>query len=156
MSTRVIRKYANRRLYDSRESRHMTLDEVRQLIVAGEQIRVEDAKTGDDLTRSILLQIIMEREEAGRPILSQELLEQLIRFYGGAMQDFLGAYLERSVSAFVANQETFQEQLLKMARDNPVAELAKKNLTMWADLHEQLLSAWNPALQKKKGKSGDD
>ena len=148
MTIRVIRKYANRRLYDSQESRHVTLDEVRHLVVAGERIRVEDAKTGEDLTRSIMLQIIMEREEAGRPILSAELLEQLIRFYGGAMQDFLGAYLERSVSAFVANQETFQEQLLHLARENPMAELAKKNLSLWTDLHENIRNAWNPAPQK--------
>jgi len=156
MSVRVIRKYANRRLYDSQESRHITLDEVRHLIVAGERVRVEVAKSGEDLTRSILLQIIMEREEAGRPILSAELLEQLIRFYGGAMQDFLGAYLERSVSAFVANQDNLQQQLLHLARENPMAELAKKNLSLWTDLHENILSAWNPAAQKQKKKNDDD
>ncbi len=156
MSVRVIRKYANRRLYDSQESRHITLDEVRRLIVAGERVRVEDAKSGEDLTRSILLQIIMEREEAGRPILSAELLEQLIRFYGGAMQDFLGAYLERSVSAFVANQENLQQQLLHLARENPMAELAKKNLSLWTDLHENIFSAWNPAAQKQKKKKEDE
>jgi polyhydroxyalkanoate synthesis repressor PhaR len=109
MKERVIRKYANRRLYDPSESRHLTLDEVRELVVAGDKIRVEDAKTGEDLTRSILLQIIVEREEAGRPLLSAELLEQLIRFYGGAMQDFLATYLERSVGAFVDQQQSFQE-----------------------------------------------
>ena len=73
MSKRVIRKYANRRLYDSKESRHLTLDEVRQLVVDGEHIRVEDAKTGEDLTRGILLQIIVDREEAGQPLLSTAL-----------------------------------------------------------------------------------
>jgi polyhydroxyalkanoate synthesis repressor PhaR len=137
MNTRVIRKYANRRLYDPSESRHLTLDEVRDLVVAGETIRVEDAKTGEDLTRSILLQIIVEREEAGRPLLSAELLEQLIRFYGGAMQDFLATYLERSVGAFVDQQQTFQQKILSMMKDTPLAtmgQLAEQNLAMWKDL----------------------
>lgn len=137
MKERVIRKYANRRLYDPSESRHLTLDEVRELVVDGEKIRVEDAKTGDDLTRSILLQIIVEREEAGRPLLSAELLEQLIRFYGGAMQDFLSAYLERSVGAFVDQQQTFQQQVLSMMKDTPLGtmgQLAEQNLALWKDL----------------------
>ena len=77
MNARVIRKYSNRRLYDPETSGHVTLDQVRDMIVAGERVRVEDAKTGEDLTRSILLQIIVEREEAGAPLLSAPLLEQL-------------------------------------------------------------------------------
>ena len=156
MATRVLRKYANRRLYDPSESRHVTLDEVRDIIVEGGSVRVEDAKTGEDLTRSILLQIIVEREAQGKPLLSADLLQQLIRFYGGAMQDFLGAYLERSVSAFVANQENLQQQLLHLARENPMAELAKKNLSLWTDLHENIFSAWNPAAQKQKKKKEDE
>ena len=137
MKERVIRKYANRRLYDPSESRHLTLDEVRELVVAGEKVRVEDAKSGEDLTRSILLQIIVEREEAGRPLLSADLLEQLIRFYGGAMQDFLATYLERSVGAFVDQQQSFQDQVLKMMKDTPLgtmSQLAEQNLAMWKDL----------------------
>lgn len=150
MNARVIRKYANRRLYDPSESRHLTLEEVRDLVVAGETIRVEDAKTGEDLTRSILLQIIVEREEAGRPLLSAELLEQLIRFYGGAMQDFLATYLERSVGAFVDQQQTFQQKVLSMMKDTPLAtmgQLAEQNLAMWKDL----LGAPAAQTQKKPG-----
>jgi len=141
MKERVIRKYANRRLYDPSESRHLTLDEVRELVVAGEKVRVEDAKTGEDITRSILLQIIVEREEAGRPLLSAELLEQLIRFYGGAMQDFLSTYLERSVGAFVDQQQSFQEQVLTMMKDTPlstVSQLAEQNLATWKELQQSM------------------
>jgi len=153
MKERVIRKYANRRLYDPSESRHLTLDEVRELVVAGEKVRIEDAKTGEDLTRSILLQIIVEREEAGRPLLSAELLEQLIRFYGGAMQDFLATYLERSVGAFVDQQQSFQDQVLKMMRDSPMGalgQLAEHNLATWKELQKSLFGADLTQSQKQK------
>jgi polyhydroxyalkanoate synthesis repressor PhaR len=151
MKERVIRKYANRRLYDPSESRHLTLDEVRELVTAGEKIRVEDARTGEDLTRSILLQIIVEREEAGRPLLSADLLEQLIRFYGGAMQDFLATYLERSVGAFVDQQERFQHQVLKMMKDTPLAtmsQFAEQNLAAWKELQQGLFGL--PGAQSQK------
>jgi len=153
MKERVIRKYANRRLYDPSESRHLTLEEVRQAIVAGDKVRVEDAKTGADLTRSILLQIIVEREEAGRPLLSAELLEQLIRFYGGAMQDFLATYLERSVGAFVDQQERFQDQVLEMMKETPMgalSQLAEQNLNTWKELQESLFAPRSAQSQKKK------
>jgi polyhydroxyalkanoate synthesis repressor PhaR len=159
MKERVIRKYANRRLYDPSESRHLTLDEVRELVVAGEKIRVEDAKTGEDLTRTILLQIIVEREEAGRPLLSAELLEQLIRFYGGAMQDFLATYLERSVGAFVDQQERFQDSVLKLMKDTPLAtmsQLAEQHLGAWKELQQGLFGGSLAQSQKKaKPKHGD-
>jgi polyhydroxyalkanoate synthesis repressor PhaR len=154
MTERVIRKYANRRLYDPSESRHLTLDEVRERVVAGDKIRVEDAKTGEDITRSILLQIIVEREEAGRPLLSAELLEQLIRFYGGAMQDFLATYLERSVGAFVDQQERFQDQLLKMMKDTPLgamSELAEQNLAAWKELQKGFFGLPTAQSQKESG-----
>jgi polyhydroxyalkanoate synthesis repressor PhaR len=150
MSVRVIRKYSNRRLYDPETSGHVTLDQVRDMIVSGERVRVEDAKTGDDITRSILLQIIVEREEAGRPLLSTDLLEQLIRFYGGAMQEFFGNYLERSVSAFVDQQEDFQKQILDMVKNNPMTDLARRNLELWNELHGMFGKTWDSASQKKK------
>ena len=159
MVERVIRKYANRRLYDPAESRHLTLDEVRQLIVSGEKVRVEDARSGEDITRSILLQIIVEREEAGRPMLSADLLEQLIRFYGGAMQDFLGNYLERSVSSFVSQQERFQDQLMKLLTENPMsamAGIAEQNLAAWKELQERFLGGAVARPQKGEKPKKDD
>jgi polyhydroxyalkanoate synthesis repressor PhaR len=148
MTIRVIRKYANRRLYDPQESRHLTLDEVRQLVVNGERIRVEDVKSGDDITRSILLQIIVEREEAGEPLLSATLLEQLIRFYGGEMQGFLASYLERSVEVFSQRHEALQAQFMRFVTENPVADLTRRNMALWEKLQEQLMSAWDRAPQK--------
>lgn len=149
MGVHVIRKYSNRRLYDPDQSRHITLDEVRELIVSGEKVRIEDAKTGEDITRSILLQIIVEREEAGRPLLSADLLEQLIRFYGGAMQELFGSYLERSVSTFVDHQQDFQQQILEMVQQNPMADMARKNLDLWKELSSVMGGNWDSASQKK-------
>lgn len=152
IGVRVIRKYSNRRLYDPDQSRHITLEEVRELIVSGEKVRIEDAKTGDDITRSILLQIIVEREEAGKPLLSADLLEQLIRFYGGVTQELFGSYLERSVSAFVDHQKDFQQQILEMVQQNPMADLARKNLDLWKEFSSVMGGGWDSATQKERKK----
>ena len=92
---RIIKKYPNRRLYDTEISSYITIEDVRQLIVDGEDFEVRDAKTGDDLTRTVLLQIISEQEQDGEPVLSTQLLSQIIRFYGDSLQGFMGNYLER-------------------------------------------------------------
>jgi len=101
-ATRIIKKYPNRRLYDTEISSYITIEDVRQLIVDGEDFEVRDAKTGDDLTRTVLLQIISEQEQDGEPILSTQLLSHIIRFYGDSMQGFMGNYLERSMQLFMA------------------------------------------------------
>jgi len=109
-AARVIKKYPNRRLYDTGTSTYITLDEVRQLVMAHEDFVVRDAKTGEDLTRSILLQIILEEEAAGAPILTEAVLANIIRFYGHAMQGFMGAYLEKNIQAFTELQSKLTEQ----------------------------------------------
>src|SRR5688572_7164751 len=98
---RVIKKYANRRLYDASQSKHITLDDIRTMIISGERIKVVEDKTNEDITRLILLQVIADQEQLGRPILSTPLLEALIRFYGNAQQGFLSDHLEKSVASFV-------------------------------------------------------
>lgn len=102
---RLIRKYANRRLYDASQSRHITLDDVRNLVVAGVHVQVIEDKTNADITRVILLQVIADQEQSGRPILSTPLLEALIRFYGNSLQSFLSAHLEKSVETFMSQQK---------------------------------------------------
>ena len=109
-AARVIKKYPNRRLYDTGTSTYITLDEVRQLVMAHEDFVVRDAKTGEDLTRSILLQIILEEEAGGAPILTEAVLANIIRFYGHAMQGFMGAYLEKNIQAFTEMQTKLAEQ----------------------------------------------
>ncbi|HEY6134469.1 MAG TPA: polyhydroxyalkanoate synthesis repressor PhaR [Rubrivivax sp.] len=101
---RVLKKYPNRRLYDTQTSSYITLADVKRMVMAGEAFEVRDAKTGDDLTRSILLQIILEEESGGLPIFSTQMLAQLIRFYGNAMQGMMGAYLEKNLETFVELQ----------------------------------------------------
>ena len=103
---RLIKKYANRRLYDASQSRHITLDDIRTLVVAGERVKVIEDKTNEDITRLILLQVIADQEQFGRPILSTPLLESLIRFYGNSLQGFLSTYLEKSVETFMRQQES--------------------------------------------------
>src|SRR5262245_10489215 len=108
---RLIKKYANRRLYDASQSRHITLDDIRNLVVAGERVRVVEDKTNEDITRLILLQVIADQEQFGRPILSTALLESLIRFYGNSLQGFLSTYLEKSVETFMHQQESVRSRM---------------------------------------------
>ncbi|HCL85545.1 MAG TPA: polyhydroxyalkanoate synthesis repressor PhaR [Comamonadaceae bacterium] len=114
---RIIKKYPNRRLYDTNTSTYITLAEVKQLVIEGEPVMVRDAKTGDDLTRSILLQIILEEEAGGAPMFSEAALANIIRFYGHAMQGFMGAYLEKNVQMFSEAQARLAEQAQGMSPD---------------------------------------
>jgi polyhydroxyalkanoate synthesis repressor PhaR len=134
---RIIKKYANRRLYDAQASRHVTLEEVRALIAAGESIKVIDDRTGDDITRSVLMQIIAEQEQSGGPIFTTNVLEQLIRFYGDDMQGFLRSYLEESIATFVRQQRSLQGEMMKLMTEAPMAafsELARQNVALWERL----------------------
>lgn len=108
--TRVIKKYPNRRLYDTDTSSYITLAEVKALVMGNESFVVRDAKTNEDLTRSILLQIILEEETAGVPIFTEPVLANIIRFYGHAMQDYMGAYLEKNIQIFMDLQQKMRDQ----------------------------------------------
>jgi len=107
---RVIKKYPNRRLYDTDTSAYITLAQVRDLVMAHQPFVVRDAKTGEDLTRSILLQIILEEEAAGAPMFTEGMLANVIRFYGHAMQGYMGSYLEKNIQAFMEIQARLAEQ----------------------------------------------
>ena len=109
-ATRIIKKYPNRRLYDTETSAYITLAEVRRLVMDSTQFVVRDAKTNEDLTRSILLQIILEEEAGGAPMFTEAVLGNIIRFYGDAMQGFMGAYLEKNVQSFMDLQVEMAEQ----------------------------------------------
>ncbi len=132
---RVIKKYPNRRLYDTDTSTYITLAEVKQLVLDNELFVVRDAKTSEDLTRSILLQIILEEEAGGAPMFSEAALANIIRFYGHAMQGFMGAYLEKNVQSFTDLQAKMAEQ--------------SKHITpeMWS----QFVSMQNPLMQGVMG-----
>ena len=149
---RLIKKYANRRLYDASQSRHITLDDIRALIVKGEKIRVLEDKTGQDITRHILLQVIAEQEQFGRPILSTTVLESIIRFYGNSMQGFLASFLEKSVETFLHQQDNLQAQISKIVSATPLAtmaDLTRTNLEALSKMQETVLSALLPSKREK-------
>ena len=142
---RLIKKYANRRLYDASISKHVTLEDIRDLIVKGEKVRVVEDKTGEDITRLILLQVIAEQEQFGKPIMTTQLLESIIRYYGGPMQDFMARYLEQSVAGFMRQQESVQQQISQMMSSAPppmnaMAELTRQNMEMWNRMQEGMLA----------------
>jgi len=109
-SIRVLKKYPNRRLYDTQTSSYITLSDVKQMVLDGETFEVRDAKTGDEITRSILLQIILEEETGGMPMFTTQMLGQVIRFYDHAMQGLMGSYLENNLQSFVDMQTRLAEQ----------------------------------------------
>jgi polyhydroxyalkanoate synthesis repressor PhaR len=141
--TRLIKKYPNRRLYDTRTSTYITLVDVKELVLKHEEFRVVDAKTGDDLTRSILLQIILEEEAGGAPMFTSDLLAQMIRFYGNAMQGMMGQYLENNVTAFADMQRKLQDQAKHLYGGD--------NTAMSKDLWAQFLNFQGPAMQSMMG-----
>jgi len=126
---RIIKKYPNRRLYDTETSAYITLAEVKDLVLGYKDFQVQDAKTGEDLTRSILLQIILEEESGGVPMFSTDMLANIIRYYGHAMQGLMGSYLERSIHTFHEAQKRFQEQAQSL-----YGELPKMPSDAWAQL----------------------
>ena len=135
---RMIKKYPNRRLYDTKTSSYITLADVKQMVLKHEDFQVVDAKTNDDLTRQILLQIILDEESGGMPMFSSDLLSHLIRFYGNAMQGLMGTYLEKNIHAFQEMQKSLQEQSQKMYGDN-----ARAPQELWS----QFMNLQGPAMQ---------
>lgn len=157
MAARVIKKYPNRRLYDTEISSYITIEDVRQLIVEGEEFEVRDAKSGEDLTRQVLLQIIAEHEQDGEPMLSTQLLSQIIRFYGDSLQGFMGNYLERSMQTFLEQQQQFRQQVGSLLGQTPWAmmnQLTERNLEVWKDFQQTLVGGMGrgtaPARDKDK------
>lgn len=137
---RVIKKYPNRRLYDTVESRYITLADVRRLVLEKIDFLVIDKKTQEDITRSILLQVISEQEHNGEPLMSQDFLSQIIRSYGGAMQSFVGSYLEQSLKMF-QNQ---QGQMRDATSSDPIsamAALTQRNLERWRAIQDDIFRA---------------
>lgn len=139
---RLIKKYPNRRLYDTQTSTYITLADVKQLVMDNaEEFKVVDAKTGEDLTRSILLQIILEEEAGGVPMFSSPLLAQIIRFYGHAMQGMMGAYLEKNIQAFVDIQAKLTENSKDLYQNNAFSpEAWTQFMNMQAPMMQGMMS----------------
>jgi polyhydroxyalkanoate synthesis repressor PhaR len=141
-SVRMIKKYPNRRLYDTANSGYITLADVKQMVLENIEFQVLDAKSGEDLTRSILLQIILDEESAGMPMFSSEMLSQMIRFYGTAQQTMMGQYMEQNVKAFMTIQKKLQDQAKQVYGDK---------LLLTPDLWKQFMQMQAPAMQGMLG-----
>ncbi len=128
----IIKKYANRRLYNTETSTYITLDHLAELIRAKREFRVVDAKTGEDITHSVLTQIIMEEEGRGTAMLPVNFLRQLIAMYGGSMQPMVPQYLEASLEAFQRNHSQFRDAMAGAFAANPFAEMTKRNMELFA------------------------
>jgi polyhydroxyalkanoate synthesis repressor PhaR len=136
---RVIKKYPNRRLYDTVESRYITLADIRKLVTDKVEFVVVDKKTQEDITRSILLQVIAEQEHEGDPLMSQDFLSQVIRAYGGTMQGLVGDYLEQSLKLFTAQQSQLRDRLRSMVGMDPMStmsNLAQENFQHWRQMQD--------------------
>ena len=140
----VIKKYANRRLYNTGESKYVTLDDLSEMVRANTDFIVLDAKSGDDITRSVLTQIIFEQESKGQSMLPVQFLRRLIRFYGDQMQGFLPPYLEMSMESFSKAQEQMRENMSRtFGAATPMAafeEQAQRNMALF----QQAMKVWAP------------
>ena len=139
---RTIKKYPNRRLYDTEISSYITLDDVRQLVIEHTPFTVIDARSKKDITRNILLQIIFEREEDGEPIFSTEMLESIVRFYGDDLQSAMSSYFEQSLRLFVEQQQALREQMGQvMSGTDPftmMRNMTEHNMNVWRGLQESM------------------
>lgn len=141
---RIIKKYPNRRLYDTVDSKYITLADVRGLVLSGVDFCVRDQKSGEDITRSILLQIITEQEDHGEPIFTTHALLRIIRFYGDAVQGLAGGFIERSLSILTEQQKLFHSQLNDAVKNHPLTtltELTQHNLEIFRKMQDSLFRA---------------
>src|SRR5699024_4597654 len=152
---RIIKKYPNRRLYDTQRSCYITLDDIRELVVHGDDFRIIDKRSDDDITHSILLQVISEQEQSGDPIFSTEALRRIIRFYGDSMQGTMSAYLELSLELFNEQQHQFRDRLHGMLGANrPLAalqEMSRQQEPIWRSVRREYLRNLSGAEQPEPG-----
>lgn len=150
---RIIKKYPNRRLYDTELSRYITLSDVRDLVLKGVDFKVVGANSDEDLTRSILLQIIIEQESGGEPLFTTQILSKMIRFYGDTVQGAFTSYLEKSLSLFMEQQKLVQDQMRNVFTGSPLnamTQLTQRNLEIWREMQESFLKAAGVSMPKAR------
>ncbi|NNF51404.1 MAG: polyhydroxyalkanoate synthesis repressor PhaR [Gammaproteobacteria bacterium] len=156
-TTRIIKKYPNRRLYDTEESRYITLAEIRRLVLDKVDFIVIDKKSQKDITRSILLQVITDQEQKGEPVMSRDFLSQVIRSYGNMMPDFVSSYLEQSLKLFVNQQQQVREKVRDVVGVDPVgmvSEMAQKNYARWKSVQDDIFKTLNRQRSRENEKPG--
>ncbi len=150
---RIIKKYANRRLYDTERSIYVTLADIRDLVKQNIDIVVHDEVSGEDISRQILLQVIAEQENGGHPMFTKEILAEMIRFYGGAYQSMFTDYMNRTVQMFSDQQHTYQRQfsdMLDAAGFSAASEITKQNMEMWTQVQSSMLQMYGLKSDKDK------
>ncbi|WP_188641771.1 polyhydroxyalkanoate synthesis repressor PhaR [Blastomonas marina] len=150
----IIKKYANRRLYNTDSSSYITLETLAQMTRDNQEFQVVDAKSGDDITHQVLTQIIMDSESSGEQLLPVSFLRQLISLYGNSMQALVPSYLDASMKSFCDNQEKLRDSFGKGLSENPFAKMAQHNMKMFADGWRAVLAPGQQA--SPKGKDSDD
>ena len=153
-SPRLLKKYPNRRLYDTERSRYVTLEDVRALVTAGTDIKVVDAETDEDITRSVLIQIITEQESGTGATFTTDMLARLIRLSQDTAQESFTRYLDQSLRLFVEQQQLVRTQMQQAFDPNAMTELAQRNLAFWQDLQKSFFAAASPPLRPKTKKKG--
>ncbi len=154
---RIIKKYANRRLYDTEESRYVTLKDIKAIISQGTDVTILDDTNGQDITRALLLQIVSEQELGGTPLLNEAVLNQLIRFYGHPMQDMMSSFIANSIKTFISQQEAMQEQMQQFIEASPFGsfqDMATKNMQTMAEMQKQFFNANKKP--RKENKNNND
>src|SRR5690349_21495246 len=151
---RIVKKYPNRRLYDTVESRYITLADIRRLVMDKIDFVVIDKKSQEDITRTILLQVISEQEHAGEPLMSQDFLSHVIRSYGGAMQSLVGSYLEQSLKALSGQQHQMRDHMRDVVGNdayNSIAALTQQNIERWRSVQDDIYKVmWGGATSDRK------
>lgn len=144
---RIIKKYPNRRLYDTEKSAYITLDEVHNFIRRGEDFKVQDSNTGEDITRTILVQIILDNESGDSPIFTTEMLTKFIRFYDDAAQSLFGEFLEKNFQMFSEQQKSFQLGILDNPLPKLMQEVAENNMSFWQGMQKSFIDLATSGIQ---------
>ena len=155
-ASRVIRKYANRRLYDTETSRTITLHDVRDLIGAGESVKVVEAKSGNDVTRQVLLQIVADQELMGRPVLSDEFLEAMIRVNSNPMRDMARDYLEKVMDHLQSQQDTVESAFRDTLGRSGIENLSAASMESYRKMQDRMFAVWSEALKPPLSRKRED
>jgi polyhydroxyalkanoate synthesis repressor PhaR len=159
-AVRIIKKYPNRRLYDTEKSSYITLHEVLEIIRSGQEFKVVDAVSGDDISRSILVQIIIEQENGESPIFTTDMLTRFIRFYDDAAQNLFGEFLERNMQIFSEQQSRFQKQMVEGMINSPatrmIQDAAERNLSLWQDMQQRFFDLATAGIRTADNAAGDE
>ncbi len=148
---RIIKKYPNRRIYDTQESRYITLGDVRDMVIEGVDFQVIDTQSKKDITRSILLQIIIEQESEADPLFSTDNLQDFIRYYGESQRQGFSDFINQSLSFFQQQQDQFQDRMSELMDQSPVrmwSDISRQNMQMWEDMQGAIFG--NPRSKKDK------